>query len=442
MVFQSGNKILTLQSFSVYNQTPQELIINPGQFVELLNSGNAYSLINQTTNYKKFYTNNYVGFTKKKGAFSFEPKIGLQLETQILNSTIKIDDSTLNTNFSNNLNLLKAKGYLSILSQYKFNKWRVELNTPINYYNIMRNNDLLGISRVVFEPKINLIFDVSPLLKFYTGYNRSNRFGDISNLYNGYILTNYRNIQRFITDIPETSNNSFNFGVNYKNTLSAIFGNLNYTYTQTRQNLIFNTKINTNGTAEVESLVRNNFNYSQNFSSRVGKYFSYIKTNLSIGGTISKTEYQQILNNSITSIKLNSQSINLKLNTDFTDWIGTEYLSDFSFTNNSLNNITAQIVNFQSYAVSINIYPAKRHYLAFKTDYYRNNLFQGKSSNVFSDFSYRYTTNKKKIDFEIVWNNIFNVNDFQTLNINSFVTTQTNFRLRPTQILLKTRFSF
>jgi hypothetical protein len=442
MIFQSGNKILTLQSFSSFNKSPQELVINPGQFIELLNGGNGYSLINQSSKYENFYTNSYIGFTKKKGSFSFEPKIGFQFETQILNSEILIDGNSLSTNFSNDLNLLKAKVYLSFLSQYKFKKWRVELNTPINYYNLSKDNVSLGINRVVFEPKINLIFEASPFFKFYTGFNKSNRFGEISNLYNGYILSNYRNIQRFVTDIPETINNSFNFGVNYKNTLNAVFGNINYTYTKAKQNLIFNSKINTNGTTEVESLIKDNFNSSQILAGRVGKYFPNLKTNLSIGSTVSRTEYQQFLNSNITPIKLNSLSINFKLYTDFADWIGSEYLSDFSFINNSLANITAQTINFQSHSVSVNLYPEKRHYLSFKTDYYQNNLFKGKSTNVFSDFSYRYTTSKKKIDFVIEWTNIFNINDFQTLSINSFISTQTNFRLRPSQILFKTRFTF
>ena len=61
--------------------------------------------------------------------------------------------------------------------------------------------------------------------------------------------------------------------------------------------------------------------------------------------------------------------------------------------------------------------------------------------NVFADFIYRYTIQKKKIDFEMQLNNVFGTNNFKTINVSDFSYVATNFLLRPRQLLFKVRFS-
>ena len=69
------------------------------------------------------------------------------------------------------------------------------------------------------------------------------------------------------------------------------------------------------------------------------------------------------------------------------------------------------------------------------------NLFSENVKNLFSDLVYRYTWKKKNLDFELEWSNIFNTKNYRTVNIDDFSYIETNFSLRPSQVLFKVRFS-
>jgi hypothetical protein len=89
----------------------------------------------------------------------------------------------------------------------------------------------------------------------------------------------------------------------------------------------------------------------------------------------------------------------------------------------------------------LNINPAKNQYFAIKSEYINNDLFSERTENIFTDFIYRYTFSKKKIDLEFQLSNLFNTTNFRTIDINDFSYVETNFNLRPRQILFKVRFT-
>ena len=74
-------------------------------------------------------------------------------------------------------------------------------------------------------------------------------------------------------------------------------------------------------------------------------------------------------------------------------------------------------------------------------DMENNNLFTERTENIFTDLIYRYTISKKKIDLELQLSNLLNTTNFKTININDFSYVETNFNLRPRQILFKIRFT-
>ena len=68
-------------------------------------------------------------------------------------------------------------------------------------------------------------------------------------------------------------------------------------------------------------------------------------------------------------------------------------------------------------------------------------MFLKNSENIFLDLIYRYSIKNKKIDFETQLTNLFNTKNYKTININDYSYIETNFILRPRQILFKIRFT-
>ena len=205
--------------------------------------------------------------------------------------------------------------------------------------------------------------------------------------------------------------------------------------------MLYNNQILENGAIELQAIEKSNNRYSHSFMTRISKYFSDYNTNLSLGANYSLLNFQQILNTEITDISNSNWRLNGKIGTDITDWLNTELESVFQFSNNEIQAQNNQTITQQFHRFNINIYPNENQYLALKTEYIKNNIFSENAKNIFADIVYRYTWNKKNIDFELQWKNIFDTNNYSTVNIDNFSYIETNFNLRPTQVLFNIRFS-
>lgn len=444
-LFSIGKQITSLNSYTGLNKTPQSLIIYPGQFNDLLNNGNAYEKVIQNVELNTFYTNNSLGFTKGWKQFSFSPKVGFQFEQQDLKSIILTSNTNQISDFENNLDWRRTIMYFNLKTQYKKDKWRMELTTPVNFNSyqledkpLLRNQNL---NRLTFEPRFSLNYDITNFWRFASSASFSNQFGTINQVYYNYILLNYRSIQRINASLPEKQTSNYSVFIGYRNPINALFLNLTYSNTTTNNNLLYNTQVLNNGAIEFHAIEQDNKRQSHNFSSKASKYISSINTNITMNTNYSLQYFQQILNSETTDISNQNWGFNGKIDIDITDWLNTELTSTFQFSNNQIQEQKNQTITQQFHKFNINIYPKENQYLSLKTEFIKNNLFSENTENLFADLLYRYTWKKKNIDFEVQWNNIFNIENYRTLNIDNFSYLESNFRLRPRQVLFNIRFS-
>lgn len=445
-IFPLGKQMITLNSYVGLNKTPQTLTVNPGQFENILNNNLPYDEVKQQVDLNTFYTNNSISFTKAIKRFSIEPKVGFQIENQQLNSEILTSENfNLGNEFSNNLDWFRSKLYLNITTQYKKNKWRFELTTPINHHTIqIKDNPLQSsenLNQVTFEPRLSAIFDVNSFWKINSSINFSNQFGTINQIHYAYILQNYRNLQRINAPIPQNLNQNFSFGIAYRNPIKTLFWNVMYVNNKSVNNLLYQTQVSTIGATELQAVEQDNNRKNHNISTRASKYFSKIKSNITLNATFNLQNYQQLVNNNLTAIKNQNLTIGNKIDTDITDKINVEYQANWTFSKNKTQNQENPTVTQQSHILNLNIYPAKNQYFAIKSEYINNNLFTERTENIFTDLIYRYTLTKNKIDLEFQLSNLFNTTNYRTININDFSYVETNFNLRPRQALFKVRFT-
>lgn len=445
-LFPLGKQIITLNSYIGLNKTPQSLTVNPGQFNDLLNNGNAFDEVAQEIALNTFYTNNSLGFTKGWKQFSISPKFGIQFEKQNLDSKILTSTDATQTNiFENNLDWSRSKIYFNLQTQYKKDKWRMELTMPLNFHNYHLEDKPLqkeqNLNRFTFEPRLSLNYDLSNFWRVGSSASLSNQFGTINQVYYNYILQNYRNIQRIDAPLPEMQNISYSASINYRNPFNALFFSLVYSNTTTTNNLLYNTQILDNGATELQAIAQDNKRQSHNFSTRSSKYISSINTNLTLSANYSLQDFQQILNAVITDIANQNWRFNGKIDTDITDWLNMELESIFQLSNNKIQGQNNQNITQKFHKFNVNFYPKDNQYIGLKTEYIKNSLLSENKENVFADIVYRYTWKKKNIDFEWQWNNIFNTQNYRTVSIDNFSYLESNFNLRPTQVLFKVRFS-
>ena len=445
-IFPFRKQIFTLNSYLDFNKTPQKLVVNPGQFENLFNNGLSFDEIFQKVDLQKFYTNNSISLTKIVNRFSFEPKIGFQLESQNLYSKISTSESTdVGHDFSNDLHWSRSKIYFNLQTQYKKNKWRLEFSTPVNFHSYQIKDNPLhqseNLNRVTFEPRLSAIYDADSFWKISSSTSISNQFGIINQLHYAYILQNYRNIQRINSTLPQIFNQNYSFGIAYRNPIKTLFWNMMYTNTKSENNLIYQTQVLPNGATELQAIEQDNNRNNHNVSTRTGKYFRKLKSNIILYVALDLQNFRQIINTDLSDISNQNLRVGSKIETDFTDWFNTEYQSDWTFSKNKIQNQSNPTIKQQSHILNLNFYPKENQYLAIKTEYVNNSLFSERTESLFTDLIYRYTLRKKKIDLEIQLTNLFNTTNFRTINLNQFSYVETNYQLRPRQILFKIRIS-
>lgn len=443
-IFPVGKQLITFNSFLGINKTPQNLKIRAKQIADLFEGDIKKQQITQEVLLKSFNTDNSVNFTKAWKSFVFIPKLGFQVEKHTLNSSISCQGEIHNQkDYSNQMDWNRFKSYFELQTQFTQGDLKVDFKMPFSYnqFNIYDGKLQKGqnLNKVFSDPKLSISYDLNALWRINSSAGLTNQIGSINRLYYGYIIKNYRNIQRIDSPLPITNNQNYSLGISFKNPIKSLFTAINYAYVLSKNNLLFVNKIAKNGVNTIQSIEKDNFKNSHIITGRFSKSFNAIKSNIVIGSTISFNEFPQVVNTKEIQITNVNNTYNLEFTADFSKFIDLAYRIDLQFANSKIQeNKNEQILNITQ-KVNINTY-LQKHQLGFEIGYFQNKLSSQNTINYFSDLMYRYTFPKQKIDVEIRYNNIFNTSNFITTTIDNFTYVENNYKLRPSQILMKVTF--
>lgn len=443
-IFTINKHLLRFNSSLTISETPENLTIYPGQFEELLHEGNPYDDVQQEVSLKKLHTNNSTGFTKRIGRFSISSKVGFDLEYQKLKTNLFVEDELVDQpEFYNNFHWLKNQFFITPKTEFNKGNWRWTIRLPVYYY-ILSLED-----KPRAEKQTQNRFYAAPQLTFRHTYNskwymngslgHNTSLGGIQQLYPSYILQDYHNINRRVSEVPKTSSNHFSIGIYHKNVLDAIFGNLSYSFMQSNRNLMGETTILPEGALELGSVKKRNTSLNHRLSGEVHKIFSAIRTNVKLNADYRFSRSQFLLNSELAKVHAQGPGISGKVETKFTDGLKLTYNGRFSLSMNKLENQHKQKTYNQSHETDLEINLSENSTLTAATQYFRNYLASGNISSFFADLNYRYTLDS--VDFELSYSNIFNNKTYQTSQVSEFQTVENYYVLRPWEVLFKVRFT-
>lgn len=445
-----GRQLVSFSSAIAYSSTPQRLQVSPGQFTELLNNGAAYDELEQQINLTAFYAHHAASITKGIRRWTFSPKLGFQVQSQRLESDLvklqlrgEMEPQSL---FQNNLHWESRRYYGQLDVGYKAKHWEMTTKVPLSLRSFALQDKPLErgqeLNSVTLEPNLSFRYNISPLWRARASVRLANQFGSIRQMNYTYVLKDYRNLQLNDTPLREGLSRDYSLGLAYSNSLKSLFAHLNYSFNTTESNLTYQNALQESGALIVKALNHPSTALSHSVGLRASKYLSSLGATLGAGTNLYLSQREQILNHRLAKVENQQLAFNLSASASVTEWLGFDYRSVFSILKNSIEaNARSSQVAQQEHHTGINIYPAERNYIGLTAAYYRNNFSQENPSSFFGDLLYRYSFERKGLDLEVKWANIFNVSAYTYSYNDAFMFVQSTYQLRPSQLLMSLRFT-
>lgn len=451
-VFKLNQQLITVQSFVRFQHTPQRLSVSPGPFEALLNDTNSYEKLTQEVNLRTFFTHNMVSLTKSLGkGFSISPQLGVQYEKQHLGSSLLPSSdwavpTSLGEEFTNTLDWVYRQAYSKLKTQYRKDKWQVTLTTPLSFHGFSLRDDPLQSAQkrqqLTFEPQLNSSYELNTYLTVSGSLSRQNQFGKIEDVFYGYLLRNYRTIERRDAPLPANISQGGSLSLSYRNPISSVFGHLIASRRSVLNNILYSTQLSANGTTESVALASQNRSSHDFMTAQISKYFMPLKTTIGLSGQYTQVIRPQILNGLTTQINNRQTTVGFRFSGNPVSWADWEYQYQRLHFRNTVDERKLAPSLQQQHQLNLNFYPIAKLYIGFKNEYYVNRLVTQKNRILFSDLIVRYTLPKRNIDLETSLNNLWNTSELVLVSTSAFNYLESGYQLRPRQLMQRVRFSF
>jgi len=443
-IFSLGKQLVTLNSNIGYNESPQELAIMPGVFDNILTNDEPIDRLEQKVFHKRFFANHSLTLTKSLGKINFDIRPGFNYTTQSMDSHMILDDTPLSDRqYQNDMRWRQMTGFVHVNTRYRTDNLDVSLRMPMEW-NRYEIEDKLNDTKTVKSP-----FTLNP--SFWSRYkfasywqtsvnaSYSKNYGPIDNLYYGYLVSNFRSLNRRDVPISSSSRYSGTWGLEYRNPLTTWFGRINYRYSQSDNSQITSTKTLPDGSTVLDFIERKNTIDSHNFSGSASKLVSPISTTFTYNTSYAISESDMFLNDVFYKNKGKTWSNSLKLSSDITRWLTAEFTGSISQRTNksALRNDTK--ITTQNHEFGLYVYPADGHTISLSGEWLQTKLSNQAREDFFGDFMYRFTFSEKKIDVEFSVINIFNKDMYRDLSVGDYTLSESYFVLRPRQFLVTLR---
>jgi hypothetical protein len=444
----ANSNIIDLSWYINYYNNPQDLNIDQGLNKEILNGGVPFMGIEQGLFTETLFSNASLSYRIPKYKIRQNYLMSVINEDQRLNSSLFVIQ-----NDNQILPYLKDKGNdvtwkrnrisFNAFYELKKNKWEVILSVPFIMQRIKYVDHLSNLN----ENKSSFFINPSTRLKFFTAsedyfqfnYNHNNVVGNITDIYKGAILTDYRTLQSNTSQLQEQALSGLGLFYNFQRSVSMLFINVGINYSKIKSSTIQSSLIN-NDIEQTILLPFDNQISSYNTKLGISKYIFGLRTTASLKLSWSKAQFNQFFNGQILPVENVGFTTNINLESKLFNKLGIGYRAVISHTENSSSNFRRRIMQYNQ-NISLSHSPLNKMQITLNA---RNMYGIQKGTQdlnyVFVDGNIRYKLVKLKSDLEIQLNNITNVKKYEIFNLSNNKSSYNKYDIRGYTVMLKTTF--
>jgi hypothetical protein len=445
-----SNNIIQAYSYISHSAEPESRTIEPDYNNAIFNNNIPYAQLVQNVNVPTWFTNNYISFKIPSTLITQSFKTGFSVQSQTLTSNLNVAqaDNTVNLESDsslNHLNWTRKKLYAEAAYDLPGSILKVNLTLPVSLQRIDYSDSLYSLkkslTRLYFNPQLRVKYQTG-LENYLTFlYSYRNETGTIEDIYQGYILKDYRTLYANNANLTERQNQLAALGFNYRKALTLFFASLNVLYNHIASNNIASDVI-TNNLRQRVVLPYPNSTDSWTMNGTVSKYSFSLKTTFSGGIQWQSNKSVQIQNNVLLPFSTTSETLNAGTNTKVNEQVNFSYKATFTqIHSHSVAEASAYHINQLLQQASFNYDPTT--YLQFKLSgehYFTRQQGNPDLKYFFADADAKFRIEKWKIDLDLSAINFLNVKTYNTLYLSANTLTASSYTLPGRIILLKVQF--
>ena len=369
------------------------------------------------------------------GKLSIHPTAHLNFSKDKLTSVLQT--------YNNDLALNTIDAGIGITAFYKLNSTYCELFLTGAYrlYDLKNNQVDLTTDkhRFVVEPHLSIRYAINNNHELRLKSSLAYSSPAIENLYDNYILTNYRQLSIYQShDLYQANVFATSLSYDYRNILSMWFAGLDMGFTHYSPNVLYGASYQ----GEKELIISRPTNEaadSYTVSLRSSKGWDWAKTKLSVNATYKHLDSPLLIQDQIVRYLSNSSYLSMSLYAMPLHWMAIDYSNSWYIIKSRMKlGSSVPTQNTFKSKLAFNFFIAKALSLNMNFAYYYNNRNEKDKSFILSNAEASYAI--KRWNFTLVVDNLWNQKQY----INSFSTelqeNTTIYRIRPRSVLLKVRY--
>ncbi|MDR3061168.1 MAG: carboxypeptidase-like regulatory domain-containing protein [Dysgonamonadaceae bacterium] len=322
--------------------------------------------------------------------------------------------------------------------------FRINFKFPFNFVDLYVHDHYLDEKKhfnfSLIDPSLHLNYNFDELWESSLQAGYENEIGDLFDLSRGSTMSNYRHFMAGSGILGKRESQHYSWRLAYRNAITTLFFNFTLSYRPTKRNLLVNRTFINNYSVSVEQNIENQRDI-RSARMQIGKYFSDLKTNISVGMNYNQTDFEQKQQHSIIPVTNKILVIDSKIDTKLGDWGGMMYngylmnlRSIFSGRNNTPLNQAIQNLAFF-------VFPNRKWQIKLQGEYLYNDIRSDLSKKLFfCDIGVKYQL--KSVEFSFDYTNIFNQKEYSYTSFDGVNTYSTKYNLRPANFLLGMSFKY
>ena len=426
-----------------YTSQHQSLTVSPVLFDALKNPD---SLILQDLSFDRFSASASFSGNRDMQRFSLGHTTGASflhysMESNLLSGAdhVPITADSLRNNIGRTeikLNISPSLGYRASSGLH------LNLYIPLNWLFLVRN-DKARLSKqhsghLLFAPNLGLQYPVTSRMSIYSNLSFSNDIGTVNEDYRGYILNNYRSMNRSDGQLSKSSRTSADASFHYKNPFTTLFASLRLYYNSIWRNMLYDVEYNgilSNSMSVLHS--HTSYHYGTGYS--IGKSIDAVSSEIRLSGSYDQSRSVVLHQGALSGFHSDGYSLSPRITTDIGRFMIVKYGASYRRVRTTIRDTRMEPANYFTQDIAASLIPAKGLSVTLSFNHYYNNMIESSArSSWFGNLGVRYRM--KNVDWMLDWTNIFSTRQFVTYSYSDISSYYSVYGLRPAEVLLRARF--